>query len=36
MLIIGNGTVLTFDKDSRVISNGGIVIEKEEIFFVFL
>jgi len=31
MLIIGDGTVLTFDKDSRVISNGGIAIEGEEI-----
>jgi len=31
MLIIGNGTVLTFDKDSRVISNGGVVIEEENI-----
>jgi putative selenium metabolism protein SsnA len=34
MLIIGNGTVLTFDKDSRVISNGGVVIEGEEIVAV--
>lgn len=31
MLIIGNGIVLTFDKDSRVISNGGVVIEEEDI-----
>ncbi|PKL46265.1 MAG: chlorohydrolase, partial [Nitrospira bacterium HGW-Nitrospira-1] len=31
MLIIGNGTVLTFDKDSRVISNGGVVIEEENV-----
>ena len=34
MLLIGNGTVLTFDKDSRVISNGGVVIEGEEIVAV--
>ena len=34
MLIFGNGIVLTFDKDSRVISNGGIVIEGEEILAV--
>ena len=34
MLIIGNGTVLTFDKDSRVIANGGVVIEEEEILAV--
>ncbi len=32
MLIIGNGTVLTFDKVSRVISNGGVVIEEESVF----
>lgn len=31
MLIIGNGIVLTFDKDSRVISNGGIAIAGEKI-----
>jgi len=31
MLIIGNGTVLTFDKDSRVIYNGGVVIEEENV-----
>jgi len=31
MLIIGNGTVVTFDKDSRVIYNGGVVIEEEDI-----
>jgi len=34
MLIIGNGTVLTFDKDSRVISNGGVVIEEENIISI--
>ncbi len=34
MLIIGNGIVLTFDKDSRVVSNGGVVIEGEEILAV--
>ena len=34
MLIIGNGTVLTFNKDSRVISKGGVVIEEEEILAV--
>jgi len=31
MLIIGNGIVLTFDKDSRVVSNGGVVIEEENV-----
>ncbi|RXG64923.1 chlorohydrolase, partial [Candidatus Atribacteria bacterium 1244-E10-H5-B2] len=31
MLIIGNGTVLTFDKVSGVISNGGVVIEEENV-----
>jgi len=34
MLIIGNGTVLTFDKDSRVISNGGVVIEEENVIAI--
>ncbi|MHC2994120.1 MAG: putative aminohydrolase SsnA [Candidatus Atribacteria bacterium] len=34
MLLIGNGIVLTFDKDSRVVSNGGLVIEGEEILAV--
>jgi len=34
MLIVGNGTVITFDKDSRVIPNGGIVIGGEEILAV--
>lgn len=31
MLLIGNGIVITFDKDSRVVSNGGVVIEGEDI-----
>ena len=31
MLLIGNGTVITFDKKSRVISNGGVVIEEENV-----
>lgn len=31
MLIIGNGTVLTFDKDFQVISKGGVVIEEENV-----
>ena len=34
MLIIGNGAVLTFDKDYRVISKGGVVIEEEEILAI--
>ena len=34
MLIIGNGTVLTFDKDFQVISKGGVVIEEEKILAV--
>ncbi|MDD5015974.1 MAG: putative aminohydrolase SsnA [Atribacterota bacterium] len=34
MLIIGNGTVLTFDKNFQVISKGGVVIEEEEILAV--
>lgn len=34
MLIIGNGTVLTFDKDSRVIFGGGVVIEGDKILAV--
>jgi putative selenium metabolism protein SsnA len=34
MLIIGNGTVITFDKDFRVIPNGGIVIGGEKILAV--
>ncbi|HER25166.1 MAG TPA: putative aminohydrolase SsnA [Candidatus Atribacteria bacterium] len=34
MLIVGNGTVLTFDKNSRVISKGGVVIEEERILAV--
>jgi len=34
MLLIGNGIVLTFDEDSRVISDGGVVIEGEEILAV--
>jgi len=34
MLLIGNGIVLTFDEDSRVVSNGGVVIEGEEILAV--
>jgi len=28
MFLFGNGTVITFDKNSRVISNGGVVIGK--------
>jgi putative selenium metabolism protein SsnA len=31
MLLIANGIVLTFDRDSRVIYNGGVVIDGEEI-----
>jgi len=34
MLLIGNGTVITFDENSRVIYNGGIAIEEEEIVAV--
>ena len=34
MLLIGNGIVLTFDEDSRVINNGGVVIEGEEILAI--
>jgi len=34
MLIVGNGTVLTFDKDSRVIFGGGVVIEGDKILAV--
>jgi len=34
MLIIGNGTVITFDKDSRVIPKGGVLIGEEEILAV--
>jgi len=34
MLLIGNGIVITFDKNSRVVSNGGVVIEGEEILAV--
>jgi len=31
MLLIGNGTVITFDEDSRVIHHGGVIIEGENI-----
>jgi len=34
MFLFGNGTVITFDEDLRVISNGGVVIEEEEILAV--
>ena len=34
MLLLGNGTVLTFDENSQVISNGGVVIEEEDIVAV--
>ena len=34
MLLIGNGTVITFDENSQVISNGGVVIEGEDIIAV--
>ena len=34
MLLLGNGTVLTFDENSRVISDGGVVIEEEDIVAV--
>jgi putative selenium metabolism protein SsnA len=34
MLLIGNGTVITFDENSRVIYNGGIAVEEEEIMAV--
>jgi putative selenium metabolism protein SsnA len=34
MLIVGNGTVLTFDKDFQVISKGGAVIEEDKILAV--
>jgi len=34
MLLIGNGTVITFDENSQVISNGGVVIEEEDIVAV--
>jgi len=34
MLLIENGTVITFDENSRVIHNGGVVIEGEEIVAV--
>lgn len=34
MLLIGNGTVITFDENSRVISGGGVVIEGREIVAV--
>jgi len=34
MFLFGNGTVITFDEDLRVISNGGVVIEEEGILAV--
>lgn len=34
MLIVGNGTVLTFNKDFQVISKGGAVIEEAKILAV--
>ena len=34
MLLLGNGTVITFDENSQVISNGGVVIEEEDIVAV--
>ena len=34
MLMIGNGTVITFDEDSRVIPDGGIVIDGEKVIAV--
>ncbi|MBM7622495.1 putative aminohydrolase SsnA [Sporohalobacter salinus] len=34
MLMFGNGTVLTFDQNSTVIEDGGVVIEGEEIIEV--
>lgn len=34
MLIVGNGTVLTFNKDFQVISKGGVVIEEAKILAV--
>lgn len=34
MLIIGNGTVITFDEDFRVVPRGGVAIEEEKILAV--
>ena len=34
MLLFGNGTVITFDEDSKVICNGGVVIEGNEILAI--
>ncbi len=34
MLIIGNGTVITLDKDTRVIPNGGVAIDGVDILAV--
>ncbi len=31
MFLFGNGTVITFDEDLRVISNGGVVIEEDNV-----
>lgn len=34
MFLFGNGTVITFDEDSKVICNGGVVIEGNEILAI--